>query len=258
MNTPYIHVLGTGTSVPEPGNAPSSYLVCIANKIILIDAGPGIAQNIVDAGYRLADIHTICITHIHPDHCLGLPEIIFGLIHAKQVEFHSLNICVSADYVPFTEDGLLKVWHSWFEKYDHIKYRIIPVIFHKTVSFKDFSIVPFKVNHHPSSVGYTVNLPHHCISFSGDTDIFNIEKEVDQHYPELLFLDSSTCEPFKIPGHLSIQEAVKLVIKTNIPVIYLSHFFPGERKKVEEYLKKQRGKRRSRMKIAEKGQIIPL
>ncbi|RKY48702.1 MAG: hypothetical protein DRP86_06190 [Candidatus Neomarinimicrobiota bacterium] len=257
MKTSHIHILGTGTSVPEPGNAPSSYLVKIASKAILIDSGPGIAQYIVNEGYHLEDIHTICFTHIHSDHILGLPEILFGLIHDNHIANHSINICISTNYAHFIEDELLKAWHPWFKKYQHINYRIIPVFSGTNILIDDVLITPFRVNHHESSLGYVIRTGSSSIAFSGDTDVFNIN-EVEKHNPEILFLDSSTCEPNKIPGHLSVQEAVRLVSTTSISKVYLTHIMPGERKKIVEFLRKRGKISVPEILLAQKGQKIPL
>lgn len=257
MNTPYIHVLGTGTSVPEADNAPSSYWVNVGDKAFLIDAGPGIAQEIVNNGYRLTDIHTIFLTHIHSDHCLGIPEILFGIINGGKNIHHSMNICVSAGYTNFIEDGLLKVWHPWFKKSKHVTYQITPCVSGKELFINDVIITPFKVNHHDSSLGFHIRTEDLSLSFTGDTDVFDIH-QVEELKTQILFLDSSTSDPRKIPGHLTVQESVRLIETSNISRVYLSHFMPGEKKKIEKYLKKRGKKGRSEILLAQKGQKIPL
>lgn len=258
MKTPFIHVLGTGTSVPEAGNGPSSYWVMVGDKSFLIDAGPGIAQEIVNNGYHLEDIHTIFLTHIHSDHCLGIPEILFGLIHREQNTHHSINICVSSGYTSFIKNGLLKVWQPWFEKYKHITYQITPLVSGREFLIdEDVIITPFNVKHHASSLGLNIKTEDSSLSFTGDTDVFDFHK-VEEQKPQILFLDSSTNEPRKIPGHLTVQEAVRLIENSYIPQVYLTHFMPGEKKKIKKYLKKIGQKGASEILIARKGEKIPL
>ncbi len=257
MNSPYIHVLGSGSSVPEAGNSPASYLISYEHKQILLDAGPGIAQNIADAGFSLKDIHTICITHIHSDHCMGLPEILFGLINDHTIEKHTINVCLSPISEVFIKERLLKVWNEWFKKDKRIRLNFYTVKSGDTVEFPFFSLSAFKVNHHASSLGYTLTVNTNLISFTGDTDIFDLGNSI-QKDPDILFIDSSTCEPLRISGHLSVQEAVRLTEKQKIPRVYLTHFLPGEQKKIENYLKKRGEKVRPVVKIAIKGLRIPL
>jgi ribonuclease BN (tRNA processing enzyme) len=257
MNTPYIYVLGTGSSVPEAGNAPASYLISYNHKLILIDAGPGVAQNIVDAGFSLKDIHTICITHIHSDHCMGFPEILFGLLNDHTVEKHTINVCLSKLSAVFIKERLLKAWNEWFKKDKRIKLKYYEVKSGDTVQFPFFLLSVFNVNHHASSLGYSLSLNTHLISFTGDTDILDIRNSL-QKDPDILFIDSSTCEPLKISGHLSVQEAVRLTERQNIHRVYLTHFLPGEQKKTENYLKSRGKKVRQVVKIAQKGLKIPL
>jgi ribonuclease BN (tRNA processing enzyme) len=54
----------------EPGN-----LLVVNGTPYLIDAGPGVERQIALAGFKLADIRTIFITHHHIDHDGGLPAL---------------------------------------------------------------------------------------------------------------------------------------------------------------------------------------
>jgi glyoxylase-like metal-dependent hydrolase (beta-lactamase superfamily II) len=70
------------------------YLIAGQNDLTLIDAGlasapPKIVQQIASLGYQPADIKRILITHAHPDHVGGLPEmkkLTGAQIIASQVE----------------------------------------------------------------------------------------------------------------------------------------------------------------------------
>ncbi len=54
----------------EPGN-----LLVVGGVPYLIDAGPGVERQIALAGFKLADMRTIFITHHHIDHDGGLPAL---------------------------------------------------------------------------------------------------------------------------------------------------------------------------------------
>lgn len=95
--------LGTSSGQPtmERGVSALAAFVGSANKWILVDCGEGTVQTIMRAGpiphagepssgaqegedpgawrLRLSDLDAICITHAHPDHCLGLFGVLLGV-----------------------------------------------------------------------------------------------------------------------------------------------------------------------------------
>lgn len=88
-----VTLLGTGTPVPSTERKGSGYLVEIADLTLLFDAGPGVAQRLLEAGRQPTDLTHIVFSHYHFDHTLdyatlvltrwdqgaGLPELeVFG------------------------------------------------------------------------------------------------------------------------------------------------------------------------------------
>ena len=63
-------LLGTGTPAPDLARAGSSYLLSLSNETILIDCGPGSFRRLVEKGIALTDIDSVCLTHLHYDHCV--------------------------------------------------------------------------------------------------------------------------------------------------------------------------------------------
>jgi ribonuclease BN (tRNA processing enzyme) len=71
-----IILLGTdGGPRPYPARAEPATLLVVRGTPYLIDAGPGVARQIALAGFKLAGIRTIFITHHHIDHDGGLPSL---------------------------------------------------------------------------------------------------------------------------------------------------------------------------------------
>lgn len=61
-----------GPAIHPGSNMPTSMLLRMAGKTILIDAGLGVTRGICDQGAALNDIDLIVITHLHSDHYLEL------------------------------------------------------------------------------------------------------------------------------------------------------------------------------------------
>lgn len=61
-----------GPAIRPGSNMPTSMLLRLAGKTILIDAGLGVTRGICDQGVALTDIDLVVITHLHSDHYLEL------------------------------------------------------------------------------------------------------------------------------------------------------------------------------------------
>lgn len=69
--------LGTGTPVPNPQRAGPATAVVVGSRVFLFDAGPGVMRRVADAGLPIDGVTAAFITHLHSDHTLGIPDLIF-------------------------------------------------------------------------------------------------------------------------------------------------------------------------------------
>ncbi len=76
--TDRIILLGTkgGPRLATGSSWPSSSVVEISGRPYIVDCGMGVTRQFVEAGYALADVHTIVLTHLHSDHCLELGPLL--------------------------------------------------------------------------------------------------------------------------------------------------------------------------------------
>ena len=65
-----------GPAIRPGSNMPTSTLLRIGGKTILVDAGLGAARGICDQGVALTEIDMIFVTHLHSDHYLELGPLI--------------------------------------------------------------------------------------------------------------------------------------------------------------------------------------
>ena len=70
----WVALLGTkGGPAIRPGSTmPTSNLLCLDGRMIVVDCGLGVARGLTDQGMRLTDLSLIFITHLHSDHYLEL------------------------------------------------------------------------------------------------------------------------------------------------------------------------------------------
>ena len=68
-------VLGTAAQTPTRERNHNGYLLRWDAHSILFDPGEGTQRQLLRAGHSGADVHRICLTHFHGDHCLGVPGL---------------------------------------------------------------------------------------------------------------------------------------------------------------------------------------
>lgn len=85
-------LLGTkgGPAIRPGGPMPTSSLLEMAGRRIVIDCGLGVTRGVVNAGMSLKDLDVIVITHLHSDHLLELGPLLHtawtsGLNHTVSV-----------------------------------------------------------------------------------------------------------------------------------------------------------------------------
>jgi len=69
-------VLGTASQAPTRHRNHNGYLLRWDGHGVLFDPGEGTQRQMVLAGVASSWVHRICITHLHGDHCLGLPGVL--------------------------------------------------------------------------------------------------------------------------------------------------------------------------------------
>jgi ribonuclease Z len=69
-------VLGTSSMVPTRTRAHVGAVLRWDDELVLLDPGEGTQRQLTLAGVPAARITRICITHLHGDHCLGLPGVL--------------------------------------------------------------------------------------------------------------------------------------------------------------------------------------
>lgn len=146
----YLQVLGCGSAQPKPHQQHSSQMLRLRDKTYMIDCGEGAQLQMMRFGVPFKNLHRIFISHLHGDHCLGLP----GLLNTMSMTGldHPVHI-----YGPEGIDQYLRFIIKHFARDD--EERIIPhVITHKEaeVIYEDSSLVvrSFPLKHRIPTVGY--------------------------------------------------------------------------------------------------------
>ncbi|MEL6503996.1 MAG: MBL fold metallo-hydrolase [Pseudomonadota bacterium] len=105
MADDHIILMGTkGGPAIRPGSSmPTSSLVCLHGRTIVLDCGLGVTRGLCDAGMSLKDLTTIIISHLHSDHYIELGP----LMHTAWMA--GLNAPVTV----WGPQGLADYWHHF-------------------------------------------------------------------------------------------------------------------------------------------------
>lgn len=98
-----VHILGCGSALPTTRHNSTAQVINVRDKLFMIDCGEGTQMQFRKAKLKFTRLNHIFISHMHGDHCFGLPGLIstFGLlgrtaelcIHApKEIEGYLLPI----------------------------------------------------------------------------------------------------------------------------------------------------------------------
>lgn len=75
-------LLGTGTPRPDPAHSGPATAIVANDHAYIVDAGPGVVRRAAAAAEKVPalspnQLDTVFLTHLHSDHTVGLPDVIF-------------------------------------------------------------------------------------------------------------------------------------------------------------------------------------
>ena len=172
-----ITLLGTGTPVPLVERMGCSVLVEGGNDRLIIDCGRGAAQRINQTNVPLKEIDTVFLTHLHYDHCVGIPDLwLTGWLYGRLCPVSVFGPSGTSDMVTnlaraFQVD--VHVRRDLDEKFDPQGAIITGTDTQPGFVYQkgNITVESFAVDHHPvpGAVGYVVSYGGRKAVFSGDT-----------------------------------------------------------------------------------------
>ena len=104
-------VLGTASQVPTRTRNHNGYLLRWDGEGLLFDPGEGTQRQMIHAGVSASQVTRICLTHVHGDHCFGLPGVLSrmvldGVPHPVHLHFPAAGEEVVRALVSLASPGL--------------------------------------------------------------------------------------------------------------------------------------------------------
>ena len=177
-----IVLLGTGNPNADPERSGPSVAIVVNGKPYIVDFGPGVVRRAAAAfnkdigALRARHLKTAFLTHLHSDHTLGYPDLIFSpWVLGRDSPLHvygpkGLKAMTNHILSAYQED--IKIRTEGLERANRIGYRVDAHEISPGEIFRDENIRvdAFAVNHGswPQAFGFRFNTPDRSIVLSGD------------------------------------------------------------------------------------------
>lgn len=120
-----INILGCGSALPTTRHLPTSQVVDLRDKLYMIDCGEGTQLQMRRMRIRFNRLNHIFISHLHGDHCFGLPGLLstLGLLgRTASITIHAhkdIDLYMRPVLEVFCQGLLFEVNFNFIDPYQH-------------------------------------------------------------------------------------------------------------------------------------------
>jgi ribonuclease BN (tRNA processing enzyme) len=217
-------IIGSGTGVPSRRRGSPAVGVKAGKYFVLLDIGSGTLRAMLNYDLNFNDIDILCLSHHHPDHVGDLVPFLFAsrysLGYTRQLPVWLLAAQGFGEF----HQSLKNAWGEWVEPPTGLM-QVQELARDRTDTFTlaDLTIKTAPVNHIATSLAYRLESGGRTVVYSGDTDWSDTLIELARG-ADLFILEAAN--PFKVPGHLTPQEAGRLAAQAGVPRLVLTHIYP--------------------------------
>ena len=212
--------LGTASALAYPGHENSFFVIEGESSAVLVDCAARALQRLQETNVDLDHLNDLIITHFHPDHVSGLPNLLMGMwLLGRKEEF---TVHGNAHAIIRAQKMMeLFEWDTWAGMY--------PVNFHEiptkelapVLETPDFQILASPVEHMIPTLGIRVEfLPgKKILAYSSDTN--PIQETVRLAAEADILIHEAAGEA---DGHSTPAEAGDIAAQANVRELYLIHY----------------------------------
>lgn len=176
-------VLGTGTPIADPERSGPAVAIVVNDAAYLVDCGPGVVRRAAAAekegikALAVKNLKIVFITHLHSDHTVGYPDLIFTpwVLHRTEplTAYGPRGLKKMTDHVEKAWEKDVYVRRHGLEQADSTGYKVVVHEIGPGVVYRDANVVvrAFLVKHGTwdQAFGYRFDTADRRIVISGDT-----------------------------------------------------------------------------------------
>ncbi|RMF79533.1 MAG: MBL fold metallo-hydrolase [Chloroflexi bacterium] len=213
-------ILGSAAAVNDFDHDYTHFLIVGEHTMVLVDCGSNPLGKIKQQGIDDEKIEDVILTHFHPDHVSGVPNMLmhmWQLGRQAPLRFYGLPHCINR-----TEDMMAA--HNW-ETWPYF----FPVTFHRVrererapvLDNKDFRITAWPTDHFVPTIGLRVENKITGNVFAYSCDTAPIPSLIDLAHNADVLLHEAAGEG---PGHSSARQAAEIATEAGAKSLFLIHY----------------------------------
>lgn len=216
-----IVILGTGAAVNDAKHD-YTHMLLVGERdgMILIDAGSNPLGKIKEMGLNDEKLQDVILTHFHPDHVSGIPNMIthmWLLGRRAPMRIYGLHHCINR-----TEDMMAGFgWREWPDFFPTAFHRVSERSRAPVLENDDFRITAWPVKHFVPTIGLRIEnkITGNVLAYSCDTEptltLRELAREAD------ILIHEAAGPP---PGHSTARQAGELATAVDAKALYLIHY----------------------------------
>jgi len=211
--------LGVGGWISKPILGHTSILVVSSRGGgLLLDAGEDVVRSLYFHGFKVHDLESVVITHLHGDHVLGLPTLLMFAKHYEKVS--SLRVYAPRESVSDL-DALLRIVGV---DYTGVA-TLLGVSPGSNVNVGDFTLYFERAVHPVPALSLKIMAEGRCIVYSGDTAYNPALVRLAENCDLLIHEASGHHEDAHLYGHSNVGDAVRVAVESGSRKLILVHYY---------------------------------
>jgi ribonuclease BN (tRNA processing enzyme) len=219
-----VKVLGSGTCVPSKVRFPSAYFVKPVGSANgwLIDLGATALQRLAQAGESYQNLGRVFISHVHPDHSVGLLPLLQALNYTPGYQRTEPLIV----YGPETVQRFLECNLNFAPSLrPSFPFEFVVLKDSETVQLLTCSVSTRQLEHSSLTLGYRFISDQRTLVYAADTEPCDALVELASE-ADVLILEASYCRAHPSHGHSTTFQAGQVARDAKVKRLLLSHFYP--------------------------------
>lgn len=215
-----IAILGTSSAVSDASHDYTHFLLMGDSSNVLVDCGSNPLAKIRSLGVAEDALQDIILTHFHPDHVSGVPNMLMHmwlLGRHSPLRFYALHHCANR-----VENMMLDfAWDTWPDFFPVTFNRVAEREHAPVLENDDFQVIAWPTKHFVPTIGLRITNKRtgRVLAYSCDTEpipeIVEIARDAD------LLIHEAAGSGF---GHSSAAEAGAIASEANAKALYLIHY----------------------------------
>lgn len=212
--------LGTASAVAFEGHENSFLLLEGESSAVLIDCAARPLRRLQESGLQLEKLDNLIITHFHPDHVSGLPNLLMDMwLLGREKEF---NIHGNSHAIHRARHMMeLFEWETWTGMYP-VNFHVIPESeLELVLASTEFRIHSSPVEHMIPTLGLRIAYREgeYILAYSSDTNPIEETVRLAQGADALIHEAAGAAD-----GHSTAAEAGEIAARAGVQTLFLIHY----------------------------------